>query len=255
VVQNGLPGPAIPGSERLALPENRGFAGGMNAGVQRAAEQGCDRFLLLNNDAVLEPGCLERLAGALDDASLAAVGPLILRAADGRVESRGIDVDARLGRVRLLGHGSEPPPEAAVTEAPALSGAVMMISRLAFERVGALDEDYFLSFEDVDWCLRARRAGFRLAVRLDARARHEGSLTQGRRSPERLYYAARNHVRLVERHGLIAGVPSRLRPLVVLALGVAHALRQRDVGRAQAAAAVIAGWRDGLRGRVGARPA
>ena len=75
VVQNGIPGPAIPGSERLALPENRGFAGGMNAGVRRAAEQGCDRFLLLNNDAQAEPdwvgACVEALIQSPERGSVA----------------------------------------------------------------------------------------------------------------------------------------------------------------------------------------
>jgi len=69
LVRNG-PGPMaeVPeGVEVLALPENVGFAAGMNAGLRRLRDLGCDRVLLLNNDAVLERGALRRLAEALDD--------------------------------------------------------------------------------------------------------------------------------------------------------------------------------------------
>src|SRR5262249_16811752 len=85
-VENG-PGPEPilpPGVDLLRLPENRGYAGGMNAGVAVLRARGCDRVLLLNNDATLEPGCLRRLAEALEDPALAAVGPVVLREADGR---------------------------------------------------------------------------------------------------------------------------------------------------------------------------
>ncbi len=80
----------------------------MNAGVRQLLGEGCDRILLLNSDAVLEPGCLVRLIRALEAPGLAAVGPVIVREADGRVESRGVGVDLASGRVRLLGHGEIP---------------------------------------------------------------------------------------------------------------------------------------------------
>ena len=196
-MENGAAAAPAPLDDRLRLPENRGFAGGMNAGLERLLSEGCDRILLLNNDAVLEPGCLRLLVDALDDSGLAAVGPVILRArrtdASSRAASR---VDLRLGTRADRGQGEEPGRSRRPgLSAEALSGAAMMLSRAAVERVGLLDEAYFFSFEDIDWCVRARRAGFGLAVVLGARARHVGSQTIGRASPERLYYAARNHVR------------------------------------------------------------
>ena len=84
IVENGAD-VAAHDPDRLRLPENRGFAGGMNAGLEALLGEGCERILLLNNDAVLDPGCLQRLARALDDPGLGAVGPVILRAADGHV--------------------------------------------------------------------------------------------------------------------------------------------------------------------------
>ena len=253
IVENGSPPGAPSDDDHLRLPENRGFAGGMNAGVRHLLAEGLDRVLLLNNDAVLEPGCLRRLTDALDDPTLAAVGPVILRDADGRVESRGVRVDLRWGRVRLEGHGEAPPEGPDLAAATALSGAAMMVTRAALERVGLLDERYFFSFEDVDWCVRARRFGYRVAVVTPAHARHVGNQTIGRRSPDRLYYAARNHVMFVERHHPLEGPARVLRRGAVFALNLGQVARQRDIPRLLATRAVCAGMMDAWQGHSGRR--
>jgi hypothetical protein len=253
VVENG-PGPAPalpPGVEMIRLSENRGYAAGMNAGVARLRSAGCDRFLLLNNDAVLEPGCLRRLAEGLEDPGLAALGPVVLRREDGRVESRGARFDPQWGRQRLSGHGEWPERREGIADVEVVSGAVWMLSRAAFERVGPLEESYFFSFEEVDWCLRARGAGLRVGVALDARARHWGSRTLGQDSPTRLYYAARNHLHTAERHRPLAGPARWLRRGVIVALNLAHALTQRQVARAAGCRAVLRGTADFWKGRLG----
>jgi GT2 family glycosyltransferase len=253
IVENGSSADAPTDHGYLRLPENLGFAGGMNAGLKQLLAEGCDPLLLLNNDAVLEPGCLQRLADALEDPMLAAVGPTILRESDGRIESRGVSLDLRWGRVRLERHGETPTESDTVTPAPALSGAAMMISRRGLERVGLLDESYFFSFEDLDWCVRARRSGFGLAVVPRASARHFGGRTIGRRSPDRLYYAARNHILFVEKHQPLQGVARLLRRAVVVGLNLALATRQGEVPRLPAMRAVLEGATDASRGRHGPR--
>ena len=252
VVENGPTGVSSgPWPSVLRLPRNLGFAGGVNAGLTRLQEAGCDRFLLLNNDAVVEPGCLRRLAEAFDNTHLAAIGPVVQHAHDDLLESRGVDVDLGWGRVRLLGSGERAPEGEGLRLVPALSGAVMMLSAPAMELVGPLDEEYFFSFEDVDWCLRARRLGMDVGVALGARARHTGSATIGLQQARRLYYAARNHVRVIDK--LAPGSRTRcwLRRRAILAFHVAHALRQSGVPRVTALGAVVAGYRDACRGRYG----
>ena len=255
IVENAAPPQRPSDPDHLRLAENRGFGGGMNAGVRQLLTEGCDPILLLNNDAVLEPGCLRRLTRALSDPALAAVGPVILRESDGRVESRGVSVDLALGRVRLQGHGEAPGLGAGLVPVAALSGAALMTSARALERVGLLDEDYFFSFEDLDWCLRARAAGFGLGVVLDARARHGGSRTIGSSSPERFYYAARNHIRFLERHRATAGSAGWVGRSLAAARNLAHALVQADSPRLRAARAVLDGVSDARRGRFGPRAA
>ncbi len=236
----------------LSLPRNLGFGGGMNVGIERLSQEGCDRILLLNSDAVLEPGCLRLLAEALDDPAYAAVGPVILSESRGVVESQGLRIDLRWGRVHLAGHGRAPEDRGGTTAADALSGAAIMLSRAAIARVGLLDADYFFGFEDVDWCLRARQVGFALAVVHRARARHAGSATIGRESADRFYYATRNHIRCVERHLPRPGIGRSLRRLAVLALNLALAMRQREAPRRAALRAACEGLFDARHGRFGA---
>ena len=255
VVENG-PGRTTtlpPGVAVLRLPENRGYAGGMNAGIAWLRREGCDRFLLLNNDASLEAGSLRMLAQALDDPRLAAVGPVVVRAADGRIESAGVRFGPRSGRARLDGFGRRARPGSGLLPVQSLSGAAFMIRAEALDRVGPLDEEYFHSFEDTDWCARARAAGFTLAVVRGARARHGGGRTLGSRSADRLYYAARNHLRAAERLAPLRGTRRWLRRAVIVSLNMAHALRQGTVPRLDAVRAVIVGSRDFARGRFGPR--
>jgi GT2 family glycosyltransferase len=128
-----------------------------------------------------------------------------------------------------------------------------LLSRAAVERVGRLDVSYFFSFEDVDWCVRARRTGFSLAVVPSARARHGGSRTIGRGSPDRLYYAARNHLRLAETLAPERGPAGAARRAAILAFNLAHAARQGDVPRGLALRAVLDGFRDARARRGGPR--
>jgi GT2 family glycosyltransferase len=251
IVENGAPAGAPSDEDHLRLRENRGFAGGMNAGLKQLLAEGCERLLLLNNDAVLEPGCLGLLADALEDPALGAVGPVILREGDGRVESRGVRIDLRWGRVRLEGHGEAPHDGTGIAPVAAISGAVMMFRRQSLERVGLLEEDYFFSFEDVDWCIRAGRAGLGTGVVLGARAVHAGSRTIGPDSPDGLYYSVRNHLHLLHRHG--AESLRWLRYGVAASLHLAHGLRQGRTARWPATRAVLAGLRDARRGRIGPR--
>jgi GT2 family glycosyltransferase/glycosyltransferase involved in cell wall biosynthesis len=256
VVENG-PGaePVLPPGVRwLRLPQNRGYAAGMNAGLETLRASGCDRVLLLNNDATLESGALRQLAEALENETLAAVGPTIRRAADGRVESQGAELDLRWGRYRLLGHGTDADTSCARRRVEVLSGAALMVRLSAFDRVGPFDEEYFHSFEDADWCVRARAEGFDLAVVTGAVVVHAGARTLGAASSDRAYYAARNHLRAVERLRPLSGLARWIRQALIVARNLAFALKQREIPRGRALASVVQGGRDFGRGRFGRRP-
>ncbi|HUF46498.1 MAG TPA: hypothetical protein VMM93_01720, partial [Vicinamibacterales bacterium] len=134
----------------------------------------------------------------------------------------------------------------------AIAGCVMLVDAVVFDAVGVFDEAYFYGFEDLDFCLRARRSGFGSIVVGDARARHEGSRSIGAQSADRLYYAARNHLRLAgQGDDGRSPVRFRLRQLSIVGLNAAQAFRA-PVGRVPARVAAVArGVQDYRRGRFG----
>ena len=132
----------------------------------------------------------------------------------------------------------------------AVSGCVMLVRREVFESVGLLDEEYFFSFEDIDFCLRARNAGFLSACAHDARAYHEGGRTIGRRSSRRVYFGTRNHLRLAARVGPRSGRPLRLG--LVAGLNAAYVLTSPESTLVGGFAAFLRGMWDYASGRYGA---
>jgi len=157
--------PAVPVIER----ENN-YAAANNQGV---AESEGDCALLLNTDATLAPGCLATLVGALDtDDDVAGVAPRIL-GPDGNVQTLGIE-ESDLFYWRDLGMGGPDPGPGAPREAFGLSGCCVLYRKAAWEAVGGQDEDFHMYYEDVEFGLRLRAAGFRLLLVPDAVCVHEG---------------------------------------------------------------------------------
>jgi GT2 family glycosyltransferase/glycosyltransferase involved in cell wall biosynthesis len=239
---------ALPEARVLSSERNLGFAGGANLGLRTALADGAELLLLVNSDARIDPDCVARLERVLEgDTAVAIAGPAILAAGDPeRIESLGLAFSTASGRFRELGSGADASSCGAQRSVDALSACTMLIRRSALEKIGLFDEGYFFGFEDVDLCLRARNAGFRCELVPEARVWHDGHATIGRRSPERLYYAARNHLRLVRGQGMATGT--------VALLNLAHALRGREVARLAGLRAVIRGLADGARGRTGPAP-
>jgi GT2 family glycosyltransferase len=235
---------------------NLGFTGGMNRGIRYALDAGAQLVLLVNSDTVLPPEALGRLERALAEHPEAGIAaPILLAYSDPRrVASAGFRFHHRSGRVRQVGFGSAldeiaTPRWQSLTAA---SGCVLLVRRELFERVGLFDEDFFFSFEDLELCLRARRADFETGLVGDARVLHEGGASIPDASPIRFYFAARNHLLAAARGApLRSPVARALRFGCIFVLNVAHALRAHPGRLLTRLGAVFAGTRDFLRGRFG----
>jgi GT2 family glycosyltransferase len=237
---------------------NRGFPGGANAGIRAARSRGAHAVLLVNSDLRVEAGCLGALETACVTAPHAAIaGPLVVRADDPqRVESWGIAYHRQTGRMRLRSHGAraDAVARARVEEVDAIAGCLMLIRCEVFAAIGLLDEAFFFGFEDLEYCLRARAAGFRTVVAGAAVARHHGGLTIGP-SPRRLYFAARNHLLLNRRVSRDEAAAVRVaRAASILALNGVHALTADGGSVRSRLAAVARGAVDYMAGRFGAGP-
>jgi GT2 family glycosyltransferase len=155
------------------LPRNGGFAYGNNAVLApalRAAEPP-DYLMLLNPDTVVRPGAVAALVAFLEAHPAVGIAGSRLEGPGGELQHSAFRVPGvlselefglRLGWVsRLLARWSvSAPPRVEAHETGWVSGAALMVRREVFERVGLLDEGYFLYFEELDFCLRAARAGW-----------------------------------------------------------------------------------------------
>lgn len=228
---------ALPAANVVATERNLGFAGGANAGIAAALASGADAVLLLNDDAALEPDAVGLLEAALGP-GVALVGPTVVDAATGRVESQGLAFSPRTGRLREVGRGA-PAAGGPPRDVDGLSGCALLASRAALEALGPFDPGFFFYFEDLELCLRARRAGWRVVLVPAAVARHEGSATIGRRAPARLYHATRGHLRLGRTLG---GSP--LRQAAIVGWNLLHAVARRRDFEPGAVRAVLRGALD-----------
>jgi len=174
--------------------KNFGFAHACNVGI---AEARGEAFLMLNPDCRLEPEALGQLQTVLfSDDQFGMVGPLLVNP-DG-TEQRGGRRDIpnpwqifcmtlqfhRLmpnhPRFRSINLHDQPIPDSPI-HVQAISGACMLVKRTAVEKVGTLDRDYFMHFEDLDWCLRFTQAGYEIVFVPDAVVEHtQGVCSRGR---------------------------------------------------------------------------
>jgi GT2 family glycosyltransferase len=189
--------------------------------------------LLLNNDTRVEPGFLEHLlAGVNAHPEGGLFGPTILDDSGTRVWSAGGDWSPWLGWSwhRGLGRpwrGAAAGPPGRVEPCGYLTGAALYATRACVERIGPLDEGYYLYGEDADWCLRARAAGFACLYVPAALVHHRVSGSSGAASPFKAYHRTRAGFRLAARHarGLTVLVWPWAATLLLLAQSTAWALR------------------------------
>jgi GT2 family glycosyltransferase len=247
----------FPGAEIVANDRNVGFAAGMNAGMRRALELGADHLLLLNNDTVVDPGMVGALMealGRLPDAG--ALNPLVLYAdRPDVVNNAGLRFDPRRGyNGRPHGMGERDRGQFdRVREVDAACATAMLVPAEVAREVGLLDDDLFIYMEDVDWAMRMHAAGRRCYLVPAARLWHRVSVTWGgENAPAVAYYTTRNTLAVCERHAPMRGPRARLRRLETVGANLLHALRARRPDRNLRA--VVQGWGDYRRGRMGARP-
>jgi hypothetical protein len=246
----------FPGVDLVRSDENLGFAGGNNLGLARARELGADHVLVLNNDTEVEPGAVQALveeadrrpdAGSLGSKILFAEPPDLIWFAGARF-------DPRAGyNGRQLGYREHDDGRFdGVHETDRACGAAMLVPRPVLDDVGGFDGQLFLYAEDVEWSLRARRAGYRHYVVSASVVRHRVSAAGGgESSPLTLYYGLRNTLVVCERYAPLGPLGTWRRRLVMLGAHLVQALRSPR--RTAGVRAVLDGFRDGLRGRLGPR--
>jgi len=236
----------------LSNQENIGYAGGNNRGIRFAMEQGADYFFLLNNDVILSPDCLSVLLGVAEsDPQIGMVGPKVYYFdAPKRIQSAGGIVTWRSRLTAMIGQGElDHGQYDRIRDVDFLCGCALLVKRTAIEVTGYLDPDFFIYYEDADWGLRMRRAGFRVVYVPYTHVLHVGSAEPSNDSAFRAYYNHRNALLLARKH---APWPRRwliyLRSLRAVAK---QCLRAITPSRRTEAVAALRGIRDFYLGRLG----
>lgn len=232
----------------IAAPRNGGFAYGNNLGIKLAYESGRpDYFHLLNPDTEIRSGAVDALVDFLErkpEAGIAGSGienpdgsdwPIAFRFPNMLAEiSAGIEWSI----LTLLLRRWEVAQTMTKRAQPVdwICGASMMIRPAVFEAVGCLDENYFLYFEETDFCLRANKAGFSTWYVPESRVMHivgqSTKVTDRKLPPRRLpayWFESRRRYFLVH-HGLGYAVLIDIVSVIAQSLGL---VKRRALGRAR----------------------
>lgn len=181
--------------------ENLGFAGGNNLGIDVASGE---YLLFLNNDTYVKDGSISALVDAMKQSPLlGGISPKILFAdQEGGIQFAGYTPLSRVTlRNRLIGYREQDLGQHnTVRTTPYMHGAAMLVRREAITKAGKLPEVYFLYYEELDWSVRIRRAGYKLAYHPSATVYHRESSSTGQDSPLKVFYMTRNRLLFARRN-------------------------------------------------------
>lgn len=181
--------------------ENLGFAGANNIGLEAASG---DYMLLINPDVVVTKGFIEPMLFTFGlNEKIGIISPkikyfhtpeLIQYAGYGNMSTLTM-------RTFSHGKGKKDGPEFSVTKKTSYAhGAAMMISRECYEKVGGMNESYFLYYEEMDWSMRIKEAGFEIYYVASSTVFHKESATVQKQSPLKIYYMSRNRMLFARLH-------------------------------------------------------
>ncbi|MFN3851992.1 MAG: glycosyltransferase family 2 protein [Spirosomataceae bacterium] len=180
--------------------ENLGFAGGNNLAITQAKGE----FLMfLNNDTEVSPNFLEPLIATMNSDENIAIcsSKLHYFHTPNTIQYAG---SSDLHPIKIqsfsIGFKEEDKGQYNKTIQTNLAhGAAMMVRRSAIQKVGLMPEEFFLYYEEIDWCLQFRKAGYKIFFVPDSLVLHKESISVGKQSAVQVYYKTRNRILLARK--------------------------------------------------------
>lgn len=231
---------------------NLGFTGGNNLGLVEAQRLGARYVFLLNNDTTLEKGVIRALVDAAEaHPSAGIVAPVMhyyntpadIWFAGGQLVIR--KGEATHDQSFHPGRNGAPYPTAWI------SGCAMLVRAVAIEHVGGLDDRFYLTWEDVDWSVRMKRAGWFLLVVPKARIFHKCAKSGEKLKNIGSYYAVRNSLLFASKH---AGAGYWSAMANIISSHLRAGLRSRDENKVRILSTTFEGLLAHILGRYGRRP-
>lgn len=211
VVDNGSTDGSVP-AIRLACPNielvetgrNLGYAGGNNVGIRWALERGTEYVLVINNDTMVNSGLLNGFIRAAELAPEAGIyGAKIFQedAPDRLWFAGGEWCPDQLDFKHIGGDQPDSPEFDGYRQWDYITGCVLFVDARVFAQVGLFDESFYLTYEETDWCYRARQKGFRCLFVPQAKVWHKVSASfGGATSPLVTYFLTRNKLLWASKH-------------------------------------------------------
>jgi GT2 family glycosyltransferase len=194
---------AAPDVELVENGRNLGYARGFNVGMRHAFERGADYVLIMNNDSIIDPQALRALVEEAEkDPRVGFVsGKVYHYWRPEEIQTIGTHPHPYLVTGPQIGSGETDRGQYDVPAERELTDDVyLLVRREVVERIGGFDEDFgYYGHENVDWCIRARRAGFKIMYAPGAKLWHKGR-TGGGWTALYLYHQAKNDYVLVAKH-------------------------------------------------------
>lgn len=184
--------------------QNLGYAEGFNVGLRYAYENGAHYFLILNNDTVVDPDVLKALVRVAesDDQIGFVSGKVYSYEEPDKLETAGRHSHPILLAGQQVGIDEIDQGQHDQTkEYDFVDDVFLLVRRRAYEETGGYDPNFFLYWEETDWCIRVRRAGYKLIYTPEAKIWHKhGKSVGGQRSSTYTYYMTRNQIVFIRRN-------------------------------------------------------
>jgi len=228
----------------IKSPDNLGFAGGNNLGIRSARGE---FVFLLNNDTEVTSDLLGNCLQAFERPEIGVVCPKIKYFyKQDTIQFAGFSEINTWGSNTMIGFNAKDDGRFDERRSiPYGHGAAMMLRRQAIEDAGLMPESYFLYYEELDWSVRIREAGYEIWFQPDAEVFHKVSVSTGQASPLKTYYMTRNRILFMRKNA----EQTRLPLFIIYFLFVAfpkHLLTHLTGGRWQHVQSVLRGTWQGL---------
>lgn len=194
----------FPEVEIVETGKNLGFAGGNNVGMEYAIKQGADYLFLINNDTNVHPDYLKELVEVAEsDPKIGAAGSKIYYYSEPeRIWWAGGKVNWLKNKGEHIGLDEMDKGQYDETrEVDYMTGCALLVKREVVEKIGVLEDDYFLYYEDTDYSLRIKNAGYKVVYVPKSKIYHKVSRSTKPGSPSYIYYHTRNGLVNARRNG------------------------------------------------------
>lgn len=250
---------AFPKIQFVHSKVNLGLTGGNNLGIEKALNDGADFILFLNPDTIVRPNLIQAMLPYFKQPDVAIVGPVITYYDHPElIWFAGGSYSHFLGYTRHPHMGSKVNLDGTAQLVDWINTCAMLVKREVFEKVGVFSEDFFIFFDEAEFCLRAANANFKCLLVEEQLVLHKVSASIGMRgkndfTPNKAYYFGRNSFILIRKHASgvwkLTSILSQF--FIIFPYWIVQCIKNENSGVIRD---YIAGMYDGVLGKTGKRP-